>query len=1111
MKYNIKSEWILANAGSGKTTCLTQRVVRLLLLGVKPESIVCITYTKAAASEMRERILLRLRQLFLADETNCKAQLEALMEAPPTAEMLARAKALFPSLLDSPHGGVQITTIHGFCQNILRRFPVEAGIVPHFTVLEDAVADALLREASLALLNKADGDLWLRDALMLIGARAGESRFNSFTADIVKKRTLWQRIWHTQAPNALREHLWALHGLNPDANDARLNQWLLTMLVADDEAIVRAQLHEMLSDKRVSIRKIGEELEKWLALDETQRAHSADDFVDVFLTKEHRTIRNKLVDEKRHPEGSPLARVMNEWAAFALELHTRRAALACAEETFAVAVLAHALDDEYKQAKARIHALDYEDLIDATLTLMKSPDMMGWVMRKLDHRIEHLLIDETQDNSLKQWELAYLLVDELIANKDASRTAAMPASLLVVGDEKQSIYSFQGAAPEAFAKYRRQFEERLAHSDAPLMHGTLANSYRSTAAVLTLVDAVCTLPAITRAISSDGVLTKHELKRDKPHDCGNVVLYPLLLAEEKTSLPALEIPKIYLVERTLNQRLAERIAKNIADWLSEQRSLISQQRPVHAGDILILVRKRTGIVPQIIRALERHNVPVAGIDRLKLSRHLAVRDLLALMQWCLNERDDLALAQVLRSPIIGMSDEELCTIAHPRTGTLWEAIDDAWLADIRAKRTLSPYDFLTEVLEVSDTRHHFVRRFGEEVHEVLDELKAQAGAMPSGMPQTLAYFHDWLSNSVREIKRESAHGGSDAVRVMTVHGAKGLEAPIVILADTTEVPTTSREMVFPITSEHHQPLAVLGISTISKFAPRLISAKETKKQAILDEYQRLLYVAITRARDELHVFGATSRKNDVDAASWYHSVREAMQRCDVTMDDEGVMRLRDPVPEIEFRLPLNAPTPKANVPSWVTALPPATLNNTTHRTVGDPSTSLAVADYGVLAASDARVRGVRIHRLFELFQAHHSAKDLAAMVEYLCPEWADETKTEVTSAMLKLREEEPWLWQHPRRVEVTITGQLQHAEMAVSVSRQIDLLIETPEAILILDYKASPKIPAQVEQMPDEYVEQLRSYRALVTPLYAALPIRCGIIWTVQPRIMWLPEAMLIG
>lgn len=1104
MKNKIKSEWILANAGSGKTFCLTQRVVRLLLLGVKAEGIVCITYTKAAASEMRERILLRLRQLFLADDAECIAQLEKLMSSTPTAEILARARALFPALLNSPHGGVEITTIHGFCQNILRRFPIEAGIVPHFTVLEEGGADALLRDATLSLLNKADDDPWLRDALMLLGARGGESRFNSFTADIVKKRGLWQRIWHAQAPGSLREQLWALHGLSADADEASLNQRLVAMLDASDEAIVRSHLPEMLADKRVGLRGIGEGLAKWLERDDAERAATADDFINVFLT-EKRTVYATLVDKKKHLDGSPLARVMNEWAARALELHTQRAALACAEETFAVAMLARTLDQEYREAKARVHALDYDDLIDATLTLMKSPDMMGWVMRKLDHRIEHLLIDEAQDNSLKQWELAYLLVDEFIASKNAPRAGGLPASLLVVGDEKQSIYSFQGAAPEAFAEYQRQFEERLAHSDAPLVNDTLENSYRSTAAVLKLVDAVCALPTITRAISSDGQLTKHTLIRDAAHDCGKVVLYPLLTAEDKTSLPPIEIPKTYAVLSTLHQRLADRIAETIAGWLAEKRPLISKQRAMRASDVLILVRKRTGLVPQIIRALQRHGVAVAGIDRLKLSRHLAVRDMLALMQWCLNESDDLALAQVLRSPLIGLSDEALCAIAYPREGTLWKAVEDEWLVTIRAKRSLSPYDFLTEVLEVSNKRQQFVARFGEEVHEVLDELKMLAAMMPAGMPQTLAYFHDWLSNSVREIKRESAHGGNDTVRVMTVHGAKGLESPVVILADTTDVPTTGRDMVFPIASEAKQQLAALSISAISKHAPCLMTAKEARKQAIIAEYQRLLYVAITRARDELHIFGATNKKSEIDTASWYHSLREAMRACEDQVDEHGVMTISDRLPKQEITLTDVANSANADYPRWVVT-PPASNDGTV---CYDNSSALTVSEYGKEAASDAAERGVRIHRLFEFFRAQHTVEDLTTMVAYLCPDWDKKSCANLIDNMLKLRAAEPWLWHYPRRTEVNIAGKIKQGGITQNVSRQIDLLIETPEAILILDYKTSLHVPSDVAMIPVEYVEQLRTYRALVSPLYPMLPVRCGIIWTANPSVMWLTEAML--
>lgn len=492
-----------ANAGSGKTTALTKRVVRLLLLGVPAERIVCITYTKAAASEMRARVLSQLRGLLLADEASCAATVEKILQAPPTHAQLARARTLFGEVLDSPTGGVTLTTIHGFCQNILRRFPLEAGIAPHFSVLEDAAADALLREAKHRVLRSSARDEALGEALALIGARGGESRFDSLTSDIIKKRDAWARLWHLQSPESLRAHLWAVHGLEEGESQASLADGLIAALTGESEAILRAALADMHAAKASVIREFGKHLEAWLVLSPIERLEHIEGLVQAFLTQSF-TVRKGLFDASTIPQGSARWRAMQHWLALVERYHTQRAALACAEETYAVAMIARALEAQYALAKEAQHALDYDDLIARTRALVTQPEMIGWVMSKLDHRIDHLLIDEAQDNSLAQWELASVLVEELMASNDGVGSAGLPRSLLVVGDEKQSIYSFQGAAPEAFNAYRQRFSEMLSGSATPLHETTLSNSYRSTSAVLKLVDAVCAAPSIQAAISTGG-------------------------------------------------------------------------------------------------------------------------------------------------------------------------------------------------------------------------------------------------------------------------------------------------------------------------------------------------------------------------------------------------------------------------------------------------------------------------------------------------------------------------------------------------------------------------------------------------------------------------------
>ena len=1101
----MKSEWITANAGSGKTTALTDRVVRLLLLGVVPERIVCITYTKAAASEMRARVLKKLRELLLMGDADCCARIEQLLGSPPSPEQLLRARQLFGLVLDSPTGGLQLTTTHGFCQNILRRFPLEAGLAPHFTVLEDAAADELLAHVKHALLGgllSADADL--QSALGIIGMRGGETRFDAWANDIVRKKREWRSIWHAQSADSLREHLWAFHGLTRETSVAQLREQLAASITDADEHLWRDALPGLLAHKTKTYREFGQAMADWLSIPHPERANACDAFIAMMLTKGH-TRRQYLLDKKQHPEGTALHDALDRAVEQALRYVQQVAALHCAEESFAVAVFARALMQQYDAAKESRHALDFDDLITRTLQLCTMPEMVGWVMSKLDHRIDHLLIDEAQDNSAEQWQLARMLVEELIASNDGVGSANIPRSVLVVGDEKQSIYSFQGAAPEAFSANQQALAHMLGGSASPLNSRSLTNSYRSAAAVLHVVDRVCGLAHVARALTSDAVVHPHVLKREEAE--GRVVLYPPVIAPEKESIAPLVIPTTYETSSNAPQQLAEHMADTIKQWLvTDKRMLASEGRPLRAGDILILVRKRTRIVHALIRALQRRDIPVAGMDRLTLSKHLAVGDLLGLMRWCGNVADDLALAQVLRSPLVGMSDAALCAHAHGRPGTLWAQVDNPWLRELRGLSMLSPYDFLTHVLEVSGKRTAFARRFGEEVHEVLDELKAQAAAMPEGMLPTIAHFHDWLDGSTREIKREQETGAMDHVRIMTVHGAKGLEARVVLLADTVSVPGTKDERFFVMKTTDQQPLPLLAMSDPAKESARLAEAKEEKRTKLMAEYYRLLYVALTRAQDELHIFGTASKKGDIPTDSWYAVVHQAMRDMQameqgeiLVVEDAHAPRMVDAAASIAM-----PPTP---LPAWATEPPRA---EETPRGVLAPSRVIAAQPmpYATTLSPDARQRGVRIHRILEVLTADADEHSVARLVRHIGPDWDAKTQVDITAQVARLRANEPWLWSSSRFPEVSVSGEiLVHGE-SVAISGQVDLLIQTEREAIVIDYKTSAQVPGSPAAVPESYVLQLKIYHALVSQLYPSLSVRCAILWTHNAQVMWLDDAV---
>lgn len=1096
MKKIHTSLWIKANAGSGKTTRLTRRVLALLFQGVPPERIVCITYTKAAASEMRERVLKRLQELLILEDEACRAKIADYLEGEVTPAHLARARTLFTEMLDSPHGGLQITTIHGFCQNLLRRFPLEAELAPHFTVLEDKAAEEAQMRAKYAVLHVDSATPELTHALSLLGERGGEWHFDAFADDIISKRRQWGEVVRNLTPEHLRARIYAAHGVEEDTTQEKLAAGcVLTQAQLQN---LRAGLPALLSHKTQKYRDWGALLATWLELDAAPQPARLQGLCDTFL-REDGTPKAKLFNKTDFPESSPFRVALEELIVRLARYYTQAIALACAEESSAIAVIAHALLTTYEIEKTERQALDYDDLILHTLRLLSHPQTLGWVMAKLDHRIDHLLIDEAQDNSHEQWALAQILVDELMASTEGIGAGGLPRSLLVVGDEKQSIYSFQGAAPQEFASNHTRFAQLLTHSAAPLQAETLAKSYRSAAAVLRFVDTVCALPEVARAIATDGAPEPHLLHHTQA--VGRVTLYPPVGKPEKETPPPLTMPLEYRVTRSAAQLLAETIAQTVQQWLADEG------RAVRPGDILILVRNRTPMVIPLLRELQKRGVTVAGMDRLTLSTHLAVRDLLALMQWVMTPMDDLALAQVLRSPLVGMGDEELRRIAHPRTGSLWAEVQNPWLVEIMAQKQATPYAFLSFVLEASGKRRAFARRFGNEVAEVLDELLAQAASMPAGMAQTLAMFHEWMTKSTRQIKRELDGEQVDAVRIMTVHGAKGLEAPIVILADTVSVPNTGRERSYFFETEKGAQVPAMGLSALGKASPHIAAAKEAKKQQLIEEYYRLLYVALTRAKYELHLFGMANEKGEVSPASWYAKLREAMRL--LVPEGEGALTFADGHEATNTRGEKKvAPTPDRampTLPNWAEA--PLTLPEE-HAQALAPSRlgGEGVRGQHAFASLKTRERGVRIHRILELLPPAHDAALIAAITRHVCPDWEEQEQAAAATQVEALSRQHPWLWAHRRYPEVSIAGTVMQEGRAMPVSGSIDVLLDAGHERIILDYKTSAQVPQSEAEIPPQYMLQLALYRTLLRQIDDRTPIRCAILWTHAPRLMWLGD-----
>lgn len=1064
-EYAINTEgspWIMANAGSGKTYVLARRVVRLLLEDARPESILCLTYTKAAASEMRERIIALLKSLAIAQgEALTKTLTDILGEAPSVHHMEA-APALLNMVLDSPLGGMTITTIHGFCQRLLAGFPLEAGISPHASLLDDREQMELIQQAIRRLYTTDDETI--AESLSFIADITAESRLNQWLTQLIYQRNEWKTLTDLPTHDAMKRAIEARHPLDTYDREAwyeRLREGLdgaITSLlnaaiglweVGGAHAKTAAQTaREWLANQQETTY-----LSLWLTLENQQRKA----ILPAKLFASHETLREQLAREQQR----------------VYEIMQALATIATAEETYHMAVLARSINHLYAQVKHARSALDYDDLITHVETLFAHE--LPWVMTKLDYRIDHLLLDEAQDTSQAQWRISEALVKELLASDAPS---GQTRSIFVVGDVKQSIYSFQGAAPEMFAQMRDDWSRAL-----PITSFTLSKSYRSAAPILQVASAICG--------------TQHALHRAGM--AGMVECWPLIEPTEKEIATPYALPAEYRDESRAESLLALQIAGTIRSWLDEGRVLSARGRAVQAGDIMILVHRRKPMTPLLIRELQRMRIAVAGIDRLALSTHLAVRDMVALMRWLYAPEDDVALAQILRSPLIGMSEEELFTVAYDRgEASLWQQVkSNESLQRWRSFRAHTPYQFLHQLLEVEGIRRAYAARFGHEIHEVLDALIEHAALCEKDVSNLFAYA-DQLEHAGREIKREVMGGQAHReVRVMTVHGAKGLEAPIVILADTTTAPDLRKEMWFEGPT--------LAITEEAKTAHFIEPLKDARREAMQREYERLLYVAITRAEDECYIAGVKPpRVKDISPRCWYALCRDAMKSLPTLEVSDGTYRLSAPQ-TAPVTLAIKHTAPQEALPAW--AHQAAISENKTHYFSPSRLGSSELALYDK-SEGDARTRGVITHRLLELAPRNATLETLTQLAQFIAPDWQTAQRHAMVSYVHRLlhHPEMGWIWQEQGYNEVSVSGQIIVEGVTYPMHGQIDRLVITKNEVIILDYKTSANVPKTVAQTSQNYLLQMKAYKALFANKYSDKTIRCALLWTYAPRLDWLDE-----
>jgi ATP-dependent helicase/nuclease subunit A len=1096
------SAWVAANAGSGKTHVLVQRVINLLLDGVEPEKILCITFTKAAAANMAKRVFDTLAEWTTLDDAGLDNAIRERSSLKPDAARRALARRLFARALDTP-GGLKVHTIHAFCTQLLHQFPFEANVAARFNVLDDAEHTQILEQLTLnVLLEGADApDGKLGRALAAAMVAAADQTFRDVVREAIAKRgTIMTAGDRDTALANLAKSL----GVDPSDDAAKIEaEYFTRSLIAPAEWSALAKILAQGNKTDIDQARRFADL---AALPDAERVAS---YLQIFCTGEG-TPRKSIVT-KAITDAALVERLYAEQRRICALLDRRRA-VACRDRSSALLTIAYEVLERYLKEKERRGLLDYDDLIDKALALLGNVDA-AWVHYKLDLGIDHVLIDEAQDTSKKQWQIVRHLTDEFTTGAGARQVLR---TIFAVGDEKQSIYSFQQAAPKEFAEMERHFELKHKNGQLDFVATKFEHSFRSGESVLGAVDVV--FKGIAESVTSDkdGFPPHIALPDALP---GVVEIWEPEKPDERREIEGWDAPFDLVNETSPRVKLARRIARHV-------RGLIGRGA-AKSGDVLVLVRQRGPLFEAIIRALKQEGVAVAGADRLILTEHIAVMDLMALADALLLPQDDLALATVLRSPLFGFSDEELFTIAWDRgraslrVALAQKASENKKFADTAAcldelaqdARRETPFGFYAKLLGSRGARRRFLGRLGVEANDALDEFLNLALDYERRDTPSLQGFIAWLRDAQSEVKRDMEIA-RDEVRVMTVHGAKGLEAPIVILADTMTPPTGPK----PPRLLELSGGAVIWAGRKEDDVPSVAAARDAAKSEAENEYRRLLYVAMTRAADRLIICGADGRTKRPERC-WYDLVRGPLEAFLVETDDSGekVLRFTKSTADTAAAMTSAAVAEKVarrEFPAWLRQSAPTQAQlpaPLTPSSAFDEDISLIAPGAGSAAdRQKALERGRLVHRLMQALPDIPAERRQDAAERYLANAATDFLPAEraaMARQVLAILDDENFaeIFAPGSRAEVPIVGRIAHAGSgAIPVAGQVDRLAVTGDTVLIADYKTDRIVPHRLDEVVP-YVTQLALYRAVLARVFPKKTVRAALLFTDGPKLMEVP------
>ncbi len=1103
------SSWVSANAGTGKTHVLVDRLMRLLLAGAEPGRILCLTFTNAAAAEMSNRLHERLARWAVIEEAELAAEIAELEGRNPAQANCAAARSLFARTLEAPQG-LRIDTIHGFCRHLLTRFPIEAGVAPNFRVSDQHMTNDILRAARDAVLARAapGADAALAAALARVSREVDEAGFDKLFREIARQRSVWRRSLASREAiagkaAALRAALSLEEGETP-------HRVIRAALQATPGPALARAVKTLAGNGSAGDLQTAGGIEKFLAAREGDDFEAAFDAYCAVLLTQAGAPRKKLVTKRVGDKAPEAAQLLAQEQARILQACRRAGAARMAQAAESLWHLAAAFLDQFERLKAARGLLDYEDLIEKTRRLLCERRAAAWVLYKLDGGLDHILIDEAQDTSPAQWEVIRALTDEFFAGLGARDAPPGRRSLFTVGDPKQSIFSFQGASLAAFSEQRAHFEKTIPASGAVFAPVRLETSYRSVRQILEAVDRVFAQEALQASVTDAGAPIRHKAFRAQS---GEAVVWPRAESAPGGGIEAWQAPAQNVPPASPQAQLASDIAEEIQALL---------RGGVQAGEIVILVRRRTEFIARMMQALEARGIAAAGADRLVVGEHIAVMDLMALGRFCLLPEDDLNLAALLKSPVCGLGDEDLIALAALRStrgaASLWQALKVRAGRDPRAGRAVDvlraslaqadyapPFEFFAGHLSARNMRRALLAHTGPEANDPLDKFLDLALDYERAHPPSLQGFLQWMTGARAEISRDMDHGGA-AVRLMTVHSAKGLEADIVFLPDIP--PHAPAPEVFFA----HTPAGAFPLWRVEKrFCPELAQqALDARAKQEREEAHRLLYVAMSRARNRLYVCGYRGGRAPPEG-NWHDLTAPHLAQ---RLPGEGPAQERE------------GPRPAAGgadrrasraLPGWAKTAPvaaeaPPLLRPS--RAGGRAAADRAPAS-GPGASLDPRRRGAIIHAGLDLAAGLPAPARARALKRFL----SAPGRGLAAAAQRAIFAEIETLLARPELARFFGSGTRGEAPFAAGlrdeksgrtwrISGRIDRLC-VPEhgEIAILDYKSG--LPAPKTATPERDLRQMALYRAAIRAIWPGRPVAAFLLWTSGPVLLRLPDPAL--